>query len=122
MAQYGHRPGSRCTAPPAGRSRQVPISGTDALTKGLIQLICIRKPAGRIFGQTAQDDVFQVLWDGGLKLRRRYHGVAGMRDHGLHAVDLVKRRLTGQQVISDGAQRVDVAPLVQLPAAPRLLG
>src|SRR5271166_4970699 len=35
----GHRRGARCTAPPTGRSRQVPLSGTGALTKGLIQLI-----------------------------------------------------------------------------------
>ena len=35
---------------------------------------------------------------------------------------LVERRPAGQQVVGHGPQRVDVAPLVQLPAARRLLG
>ena len=58
----------------------------------------------------------------GIELRRGHHRVAGMGDHHADRALSVKRGLTGQQVVGHRPERVDVASLVELVAAHRLLG
>jgi hypothetical protein len=92
------------------------------LIKSPDETLGILEPAGWIFGQTAKNDDFQVFGDAGPELRRGNHGISGVSDHGLDSIALVKRRPTGQKVVSDGAERVDITPRIQFPTAPGLLG
>ena len=50
-----------------------------------------------------------------------HHRLVGVRDHHSDAAAEIERRPAGQQVVGDRAQRVDVAPLIEVPVAQGLL-
>ena len=71
--------------PPAGGVSLRPLVGGGALGKGLLQTVDVLETVLRAFGQTAENDAFEIGRHVGLMLRRLYHFVADVGDHHVHA-------------------------------------
>jgi hypothetical protein len=79
-------------------------------------------PVGRNFLECAQDRCFDLLWHArsrGADASRLLRDDAG--DDRARRVPHV-RRIAREHLVDDGAQRVDIAPLVDEAVAGRLLG
>ncbi len=78
------------------------------------RLLGIGEPIGRVLGQAAQHDALQILGNVRTDLRRGYHWVAHWAISQPNSVVPVEGRTPGQEVISDRAERIDIAPPVDL--------
>ena len=93
-----------------------------AMRQRLFEAFGIRKSVRGVLCEAPQDDVLDVLRDALSDLGRRHHRVVGVRDQEADTIVDVEGRVAREQVVRDGAERVDVAAAVDRLVAGGLLG
>ena len=108
--------------PPFGGPVLVPFARRGAVAQGAFQALGVREPIVGVLGQAAEHDALEILGDAA---RTEDGGMTGSRAWVIMTPTLPPRSNGGRPVSrgtgDEPAQRVDVAPFVELPVAHRLL-
>ena len=99
--------------PPILRVGLRPFSSALTLQELVSQLSCRGRPIVDILCQASHDDRFQIRGDIRAILGWRFGPLGDLGKHNLHRSLANERRSTGEQEVSDGTQRVDIASRVK---------